>query len=209
MEGFVLCADFPPPGALLGVCGAAFTFLRGIHMSFSSSDDERQERVVLGFLFALVAIIVLGVIALVMASRPSAAAKAAAAAPIPVAATGIVVLTPEAVAVTVASVVVDNGIVKFYFASGKAELAAGANEALADVIKGVAAGKRAVVSGFHDASGNAAVNAEVSKERAIAVRSALMALGVPEDKVELKKPEETTAAGPADQARRVEVTLAD
>jgi hypothetical protein len=37
-----------------------------------------------------------------------------------------------------ASVRVENGVVKFYFASGKADLAAGANEALADVVKGVA-----------------------------------------------------------------------
>ena len=36
----------------------------------------------------------------------------------------------------VASVKIDNGVVKFYFASGKADLATGANEAQADVIKG-------------------------------------------------------------------------
>ena len=36
---------------------------------------------------------------------------------------------------------------------------------------------------------------------------ALKALGVGEDKVELKKPEETTATGSNAEARRVEVTL--
>jgi hypothetical protein len=104
-----------------------------------------------------------------------------------------------------ASVRVENGVVKFYFASGKADLAAGANEALADVVKGVADGKMAVVSGFHDATGDAALNAELAKQRALAVRDALKGLGVAEDKIELKKPEETTATGSNAEARRVEV----
>jgi outer membrane protein OmpA-like peptidoglycan-associated protein len=107
----------------------------------------------------------------------------------------------------VASVKVENGVVKFYFASGKADVAAGAQEALADVVKAVAAGKKAAISGFHDASGDPAKNAELAKQRAIAVRDALKALGVAEDKVELKKPEQAQATGPAAEARRVEVSV--
>jgi outer membrane protein OmpA-like peptidoglycan-associated protein len=107
-----------------------------------------------------------------------------------------------------ASVKVENGVVKFYFASGKAEVAAGGKEALADVVKAVAGGKKAVVSGFNDATGDAAKNAELSKLRAFAVRDALKALGVAEDKIELKKPENTTAAaGSSAEARRVEVSI--
>jgi outer membrane protein OmpA-like peptidoglycan-associated protein len=98
-------------------------------------------------------------------------------------------------------------VVKFYFASGKADLAAGANEALADVVKGVADGRMAIVSGFHDATGDAALNAELAKNRALAVREALKALGVAEERVELKKPEETQASGSNAEARRVEVVL--
>ena len=71
----------------------------------------------------------------------------------------------------------------------------------------MAEGKKAVVSGFHDATGDAALNAELAKQRAVAVAEALKALGVAEDKVELKKPEETTATGSNAEARRVEVTL--
>jgi outer membrane protein OmpA-like peptidoglycan-associated protein len=104
-----------------------------------------------------------------------------------------------------ASVQVVDGVVKFYFASGKADLAAGANEALAEVVKAAAAGKTLMVSGFHDATGDAAKNAELAKQRALTVRDTLKALGVAEDKVELKKPEQTMADGPANQARRVEV----
>ena len=41
-----------------------------------------------------------------------------------------------------ASVVVDNGVVKFYFASGKADLAAGGAEALAEAAKAAKEGKK-------------------------------------------------------------------
>ena len=106
-----------------------------------------------------------------------------------------------------ASVKVDNGVVKFYFASGKSEVAAGGKEALAEVVKAVAGGKKAVISGFHDATGDLAKNEELSKVRAFAVRDALKALGVAEDKIELKKPENMLAGGSNAEARRVEVTV--
>jgi K(+)-stimulated pyrophosphate-energized sodium pump len=115
--------------------------------------------------------------------------------------------TAAAPAADTASVKVENGVVKFYFASGKAELAAGGTEALSEVIKAVMAGKKAVISGYHDASGDPAKNAELAKQRALAVRDLLKASGIAEDKVDLKKPEQTTADGPAAEARRVEVTL--
>ncbi|MBK6615717.1 OmpA family protein [Ottowia sp.] len=106
-----------------------------------------------------------------------------------------------------ASVRVEEGVVKFYFATAKADLATGAKEALGDVVKGVAAGKTAVISGYHDATGDAARNEELAKQRALAVRDALLSLGIGEDKVELKKPEVSTASGSNAEARRVEVTL--
>ena len=110
-------------------------------------------------------------------------------------------------AVDGASVKVENGVVKFYFASGKADVAAGGTEALSEIIKAITGGKKAVLSGYHDATGDPAQNAELAKQRALAVRDLLKASGVAEDKVELKKPEQTKADGPAAEARRVEVTL--
>jgi K(+)-stimulated pyrophosphate-energized sodium pump len=127
--------------------------------------------------------------------------------PAPVAAAPVGAATMASQATDAASFRVENGVVKFYFASAKAELASGSEAALADVAKAVAAGKRAVVSGYHDASGDPALNAELSRQRAVAVRDALKTAGVPEDKVELKKPEQTTAGGPAAEARRVEVVV--
>jgi K(+)-stimulated pyrophosphate-energized sodium pump len=106
-----------------------------------------------------------------------------------------------------ASFRVENGVVKFYFASGKADLATGAESALADVAKGVTAGKKAVVSGFTDATGDPAKNEALAKQRAIAVGAALKAAGIADDKVELKKPEALTATGGNAEARRVEVAL--
>jgi len=106
-----------------------------------------------------------------------------------------------------ASFRVENGVVKFYFASGKADLATGAEAALADVAKGVAAGKKAVVSGFTDSTGDAAKNEELAKQRAMAVSAALKAAGIADDKVELKKPELLTGSGGNAEARRVEVAL--
>ena len=114
---------------------------------------------------------------------------------------------PAVVVVEAASWRLDNGVVKFYFASGKADVATGADSALADVAKAVAAGKSVKVAGFHDASGDPAKNAELAKQRAMAVRDALKAAGVAEDKIELKKPEQLTGSGDAAQARRVEVAL--
>ncbi|BDB69997.1 OmpA family protein [Comamonas thiooxydans] len=174
-------------------------------MSFNSSDDDSQQRFALGFLFALIALVVSTFVGTVVYKRGiSHAPKAEAAVSAPSATNVPVVVVEET-----ARVIVENGVVKFYFVSGKAEVAAGANEALSDVVKGVAEGKRAVISGFHDATGSAEINAELAKQRAQAVQAALVALGVAEDKVELKKPEQTQADGSNAEARRVEVILAD
>ena len=178
-----------------------------------SSDNDSQERFALGFLFILIALVISTAVGTVVVKRLRAAAPAkpvpAATAPAVAAATAAPATNAaSAPAADAASVRVENGVVKFYFASGKAELAAGANEALADVVKGVAEGKKAVVSGFNDATGDAAANAELAKQRAFAVRDALKGLGVAEEKIELKKPEDTTASGSNAEARRVEVALA-
>lgn len=107
----------------------------------------------------------------------------------------------------VPSVQVDGDVVKFYFASGKAELPEGAQDALGSIVRGVAAGQTAVISGFHDATGDAAQNVELATQRASVVREALISLGIGEDKVELGAPEATTASTSHADARRVDVRL--
>ncbi|MBP7452034.1 MAG: cytochrome-c oxidase, cbb3-type subunit III [Ottowia sp.] len=106
----------------------------------------------------------------------------------------------------VASVMVDNGVVRFFFATGKADIASGADTALADVVAGIKSGKKAVISGYVDSTGNADQNAELAKQRAFAVRDQLKALGAAAEQIELKEPE-NIEAGSGGQARRVEVSL--
>jgi outer membrane protein OmpA-like peptidoglycan-associated protein len=170
------------------------------------SQDDDNQGVVLALVFGLIALVIALVIGVGIykknrfvstATKPVATAAAGAA---PSAAAKLV--NPDS-----ASVIVENGVVKFYFASGKSALAAGGAEALGQVVKEVAAGKRAVVSGFHDATGSAAVNAELAKQRALAVRDALQSLGVADNKIELKKPEQLQGSGSNAEARRVEVAV--
>lgn len=100
---------------------------------------------------------------------------------------------------------------KVYFDTGKAAVAAGFTEtakALVDHLKANATSK-AVVSGFNDPTGNAAANAELSKNRAKGVAAGLKAAGIAEDRVMLEKPANTTAGAAVsnEEARRVEVTI--
>ena len=171
-----------------------------------SQDDDSQQRVALFLVFGLVALLVASVIAFGAHKRGASVKDERTAAPVAVAAEPSSAHNAQA-ASDAASVQVEQGVVKFYFASGKADLATGANEALADLVKGAQAGRKLVISGFHDATGGAAQNAELAKQRALVVRDALLAAGVDESRIELKKPEQVTGTGSDAQARRVEITL--
>ncbi len=191
----------------------------------SSQDDEPEYRVAA---FVLIAAVVLAVglalgigihksrggaaagsaAALTTAAGPSSGTGAGAATAAGAAASGAAAgSSATGSAADDASVVVENGVVKFYFAPGKAELASGALAALADAIQAAQSGKQLVISGYHDATGDAAFNAELAKQRAFAVRDALVGAGVSESSLELSKPEETTGSGNNAEARRVEVVI--
>ncbi len=101
-------------------------------------------------------------------------------------------------------------VVKVYFDTGKTEVA----PALAPAASGLKAwlegnvGSSLAISGYSDPSGNAALNTELAKNRAIAVRTALIAAGIPGPSVDLVKPEQITdAAVSPEAARRVEVVV--
>lgn len=160
-----------------------------------SSDDDTDHGVVLAILFGVVAAIIGLVIGLGIYKTHHIPKSGAAPAAV------------EVVETDGASVKVVDGIVKFYFATAKADIAAGANEALVEVVKLGAAGKSVRVSGFHDATGDLAKNQELAKQRAIAVRDTLVTLGVAGDKIELVKPEAMTGTGSDAEARRVEVVV--
>jgi len=171
-----------------------------------SQDDDNQGIVVLVLLSGLVALVIALAVGVGMGKKkrfvPTAAQPVAMVAAVAAPLAAATLVDPDS-----ASVIVENGVVKFYFASGQSALPAGGAEALGQLLKEVAAGKRAVVSGFHDATGSAAANAELAKRRALAVRDALQSLGVNVDKIELKKPEPLQGAGSDAEARRVEVAV--
>ena len=156
-----------------------------------NNDSDDQQRFALGFLALLITLVVAAVVGTVVVKRvsdkPAPAAQGEADAP---------------------SIQVEGDVVKFYFATARADVAAGASEALAQVVAAAAQGRNVVISGFHDATGDAARNEELAKLRAQAVRAALVTLGVAEERLQLQKPQQTQADGTNSQARRVEVTLA-
>ena len=97
------------------------------------------------------------------------------------------------------------------FAVGSATLedaAAAELKPLAEALKSDPAA-RLTISGFHSAAGDLAQNEDLAKRRAFAVRDALKALGVAEDRIALEKPQsaEANLSGEDPQARRVEVAL--
>ncbi|KLT72953.1 hypothetical protein PL75_05525 [Neisseria arctica] len=107
-----------------------------------------------------------------------------------------------------ARVTYEEGVAKFFFATGKTDIAEGAETIVADVINAGKEGKKLVISGFADSTGDAAANEELSKNRAAAVKAFFEAQGVSADKIELRKPENTTGAiGNDVEGRRVEVTV--
>jgi OmpA-OmpF porin, OOP family len=95
-----------------------------------------------------------------------------------------------------------------YFAINQAALPANAVQSLSSVIKYLQAnpGATAVVSGYHDATGDQAANEELAKNRADAVRSSLVAAGIEASRIEMQKPVVTEGEGPPERAHRVEVT---
>lgn len=98
-----------------------------------------------------------------------------------------------------------------FFAVGSADMPADATAMIDTVRQALAAApaRKAVLSGFHDVTGGAALNAELAKNRAKAVRAALQAAGIDPARIALRKPESTLGDGSNQEARRVEVRLVD
>ncbi|NJS36927.1 MAG: OmpA family protein [Brachymonas sp.] len=175
-----------------------------------SQDDDRDNRFALGLIFLLVGAVVASVIGFAAykaragaSKKPAVPAVAALASAAPVAAA-----ESSPAAADAASVKVENGVVKFYFASGKVELAQDGAKALADILAAAKTGKKVGISGYVDPSGDAAKNAELAKQRAFAVRDLLTSSGVPEGQIVLVRPNDIKAgATSAAEGRRVEVFM--
>ncbi len=99
---------------------------------------------------------------------------------------------------------------RLYFDTGSAQMPANAEDNFRALLATMQAepASRAVISGFHDASGDAAVNSALSKQRAEAVRDALVAHGIASGRLDLEKPAVSTGGVAGDpEGRRVEVAI--
>ena len=157
----------------------------------SDNDDNETQ----GVVFGVLAGVIFGIIALVAglgmwkASQPTAPVA-------PVAADAEIAQVGEALA-------------KVYFAVGKAELDEADKGIVAQTVEALAAKEGGIVllSGFHDPSGDPARNAELAKQRAMAVHDALVAGGVAVERVKFRKPESTIGEGSPEEGRRVEIRV--
>jgi K(+)-stimulated pyrophosphate-energized sodium pump len=144
----------------------------------------------------LVALLIVPVIAMVWADKTPPKPAAAPA--------------PTVVAVPVPVVIAVGVPMRVHFESGSDAISAEGKR----IVEGYAAalkansGIKAELSGFADPTGDAAKNLELAKQRAMAVRDALVAAGAPQGQVELVKPSEVIIGQGGDvDARRVNIVL--
>lgn len=96
-----------------------------------------------------------------------------------------------------------------FFGLGQSQLSSEAQAEVVEIAQEAKGAKQIVLAGFHDPSGNAAQNAELAKNRALAVRTGLIDAGVRPSQILLRRPESTTGDGSPEEARRVDVRLLD
>jgi outer membrane protein OmpA-like peptidoglycan-associated protein len=151
-----------------------------------SAQDDEVQGYALAAVLGIVALVVAGVIGLAVAKS----------------------LRQPAVQTAVVQEATDT-TERVYFELGQDSLPAGADETLARVAEALRQNSQAVVliSGFHDASGDPAGNAELAKRRAQRVQHALEANGVAAAQLRLSKPVLTTGGGDPREARRVELAV--
>jgi len=102
------------------------------------------------------------------------------------------------------------GLAKIYFETDSDVLPPQVAATLGPLVRWLSADPGATVdiTGYADASGASERNVQLAKDRAKAVRAALIAHGVPPERTNLKRPAKVTG-GPDDrEARRVEVVVA-
>lgn len=167
-----------------------------------SSNDDDATRYGLAVVAGVIGLVVVGVLALALSrlagtpSGSSATASATAAMPtsMPTSAAAEAGFAPPE---------------KLYFAVGSDALPAGSDAVLARVADAARAqnGVSVLISGFHDATGNPEMNADLAKRRAFAVRHALESYGVSPDRLVMNRPELTTGGADDQEARRVELRL--
>jgi outer membrane protein OmpA-like peptidoglycan-associated protein len=96
---------------------------------------------------------------------------------------------------------------KVYFEVGQAALGDDAKKAIAGAVDAIKKDSAKVdITGYTDKTGDPAANETLAKNRAVAVRDALTAAGVPEASITMKPPFFVTGAANDAEARRVDIT---
>jgi membrane fusion protein (multidrug efflux system) len=99
--------------------------------------------------------------------------------------------------------------VSVFFGSGSATLDANAQQLVRSIVSAqMASGPVLEVTGYVDRRGDHAVNVELARRRAVAVRDALFQAGMPGDRVRLKPPADIVGGARDAEARRVDIVLA-
>lgn len=98
---------------------------------------------------------------------------------------------------------------KIYFEINSAELPAEAGGAIETIKERATVVPNLIVliSGYHDPSGDPEQNAALAKQRAEAARDALIAAGIPAERIRLRKPEVIPGNEDLQEARRVDIRL--
>jgi len=101
---------------------------------------------------------------------------------------------------------------RIYFEVGSAAIDDTAQQTISNAIFAIRTQSLSVtVTGYTDRTGNAAENIELAKQRASAVRAALIRAGVAEDQIQMRPPLSlgTTGSGSDEEARRVDISPVD
>ncbi|MGC3985619.1 MAG: OmpA family protein [Pseudorhodoferax sp.] len=169
-------------------------------------DKDDTQRVGLWITFGIVALVVISTVSAMVVRQLQSIEVPAAAAAAPAAA---VVVVEEIVLIE--APLAGDLAATLYFGTAESALPADAVPVVTAVAQALAAapGRKVVLSGFHDETGDPAKNAELAKQRALSVRAALVAAGVDKSRIALRKPEVTTGTGSDQEARRVELRLVD
>jgi outer membrane protein OmpA-like peptidoglycan-associated protein len=173
-------------------------------------DNDDTTRAGLWITFAVVTLLIISVISSVVV-RQLRGVTAATAAPAAVATATTATTTVVEEIVLIEGPVAGDLAGTVYFESGQSALPAGATAEIDKAVQALKAapGRKLVLSGFHDATGDAAVNAELAKQRAVSARAAVQAAGIEATRIALRKPEVMTGTGTEQEARRVELRIVD
>lgn len=95
-----------------------------------------------------------------------------------------------------------------FFGSGETNVDDGDRIKIASVAQSAKSQDRNVtITGYTDRTGDEDQNIEVAKDRAAAVRDALVEQGVAEDRIRMEPPAAVTGSGSDDEARRVDIKM--